>query len=321
LKISVLIVNYRTPELVIGCLKSLASERVRHPNFQVWVGDADSGDQSVKTISHFIAAQGYDWAHCFDIGRNGGFAFGNSAIFEKYVLPDPDVTHVHFLNPDTYVREGAVQALAEFLTAHPMAGAAGSRLENSDGTQRSCVFLFPTPWREFFRGASLGLFDRLVPRSNCLLNSGTEPMRADWVSGASFMVPRAVLEQVGQMDAGYFLYFEETDLMARMKGDRFEVWHVPQSKVVHWAGQATGYRAGNKPQRLSPHWLRSRARYFRRHHGRGGLIMATIFFLVGDLFYRLRCVMLMRRPMRSPALWRDYLRYGLKAEAEGDTRV
>ena len=106
--------------------------------------------------------------------------------------------------------------------------------------------------------------------------------------------------------------------MARMAAAGLEVWHVPQSRVVHLAGQATGHRTGgqstgSQPRRLSPHWLRSRARYLQRHYGRAGLVGATLLFLLGDLVYRLRCVLLLRRPRRSPGLWRDYLRHGFAA--------
>ena len=68
--------------------------------------------------------------------------------------------------------------------------------------------------------------------------------QVDWVTGASFMMPRSVLEDIGLMDDGYFLYFEETDLMARAHKAGYSVWHVAESCVVHLAGQATGVRHG-----------------------------------------------------------------------------
>lgn len=309
--IAILIVNYRTPKLVCDCLRSLALERAEKPLFNVYIGDADSGDDSCKQILDFIRAQGYDWAQCFPIGRNGGFAYGNNFVLERYALADQRVRYVHFLNPDTYIHTGAVHALTHFLESTPTAGVAGSRLENPDGSSRACAFRFPTPWRELFRGATFSLLDRLVPSSGVVIRGLNQPTRVDWVSGASFMMPRAVLEQVGVMDDGFFLYFEETDLMARVQNYGYEVWHVPESRVVHLAGQATGHRAEDRPIRTSAHWLRSRARFLKRHHGQVGLVVATTLYLIGDLIYRLKCLLLLRRPKRPQALWRDYLRYGL----------
>ncbi|MGY6634645.1 MAG: glycosyltransferase [Alkalilacustris sp.] len=318
MKIAIVMVNYRTPELVLDCLRSLAEERSDGVALEVMIGDAASGDRSVERIAQGIAAEGWDWARCFAIGRNGGFAYGNNFVLRHHALTDPQVTHVHFLNPDTYIRPGAVRALATFLSGNAAAGAAGSLLENPDGTPRACAFRFPAPWRELFRGLAFSVVDRWVPSSRGVVASPGVPMRVDWVSGASFMVPRDVLERVGLMDDGYFLYFEETDLMARMAAAGLEVWHVPTSRVVHLAGQATGVRSGGRPGRLSPHWLRSRARFTARHHGRLGLIWGTALYLLGDLGYRLRCAVLLRRPKRPPGLWRDYLRFGLRHPAAAD---
>lgn len=318
MKVAIVMVNYRTPELVLDCLRSLAAEHGDGAHFVVLIADAESGDGSVAIISEFIESQGYDWARCFSIGRNGGFAYGNNFIVERHVLVDPGTAYVHFLNPDTYIRPGAVRELVRFLEKTPNAGAAGSLLENPDGSLRSCAFRFPAPWREFFRGASFSLFDRLVPASRTVINPSGRAESVDWVSGASFMMPRSALERVGLMDDQFFLYFEETDLMARLKAAGYEVWHVPQSRVVHLAGQATGHRSGGRPSRLSPHWLRSRARFLTRHHGRCGLVRATALYLLGDLVYRLRCLLLLRLPAKAPGLWRDYLRHGFSSPAPKD---
>jgi GT2 family glycosyltransferase len=105
-------------------------------------------------------------------------------------------------------------------------------------------------------------------------------------------------------------------LMKRIAAAGLEIWHVPQSRIVHLAGQATGHRFGDRPQRISPHWLLSRARYFGRHHGRMGLITGSILFLAGDLLYRLSCLVRLKKPNRSPLMWRDYMRFGFSTSAE-----
>lgn len=305
---AIVIVNYKTPDLVCDCLDSLAPE-ISGQDIHVYIGDADSQDGSVLTISDHIVARGYNWADCFAIGRNGGFAYGNNAIVEACVLGDKDVDYVHFLNPDTYIHPGAVRDLIAFLEAHPDAGIVGSRLENPDGTPRAYAFRRPSVWREFFRGLRLGLTARLWPATVAKIDGLTEPTRVDWVSGASFAARRQMLDQIGLMDAGYFLYFEETDLMTRARKAGYEVWHLPSSRVVHLAGQATGVRHGKDTvvEPLSPIWLKSRARYFRKHCGRIGVFAANMMFLKGDTLYRLHRL-LARKPVQNPPkMWRSYL--------------
>ena len=245
MSVAVVIVNYKTPELVKACLSSIAEEPDAATLYKVYVGDADSGDGSTETINAFIEEQGFGFASCFDIGGNYGFAYGNNYIVKTRVLQDPDVEFVHFLNPDTYIRKGAITALVEGLKAHPKAAIAGSRLENPDGSLRAYAFRFPSPMREFFRGARVPHLDRVWPGVELKIPDVLETRKVDWVSGASFMMPRAALDRVGLMDDGYFLYFEEVDLMARARDAGYEIWHVADSQIVHLAGQATGMRAEN----------------------------------------------------------------------------
>ena len=308
--VAVVIVNYRTPELVKACLDSLVGERSDALRLKVYVGDADSQDGSVETIGAYIAEKGLDFCECFAIGTNGGFAYGNNHIVERKVLDDPGVDFVHFLNPDTYVHPGAVMALVDVLKTQPQAGVAGSRLENPDGSLRAYGFRFPAPWREFFRGARLGILDKIVPGASIKIADLRETRRVDWVTGASFMMPRGVIDRVGLMDPAYFLYFEETDLMSRVGRAGYEVWHVADSRVVHLQGSATGVKSDAPPKRVPAYWYQSRFKFFHDRYGKLRAIAANILFLAGDLVYRAHRS-LRRQPIEdAPFLWRDMFAYG-----------
>jgi N-acetylglucosaminyl-diphospho-decaprenol L-rhamnosyltransferase len=308
--IAIVIVNYKTPELVKECLDSIARERRDDYRFKVYVGDADSGDGSVEIVSRYIEANDLDFCTCFDIGVNGGFAYGNNAILERKVLGDAEVDYVHFLNPDTYLRPGAVSALVDALTVHPKAGVVGSRLENPDSSPRAYGFRFPAPWREFFRGARLPMTERLLPSSAIKIANLMKTREVDWVTGASFMMPRRVVDQIGLMDARYFLYFEEVDFMFRVRRAGYEIWHVAESRVVHLAGQATGMRSDNAPQRTPYYWYQSRFKVFHDQYGRSRAILANILFLAGDAIYRAHRTALRKPGMDAPFLWRDMFAHG-----------
>ena len=309
--VAVVIVNYKTPELVKACLDSLVGEQSADLRLKVYVGDADSQDGSVEIIGRHIADQRLDFCSCFAIGTNGGFAYGNNYIVEHKVLGDPEVDYVHFLNPDTYVHPGAVAALVGALEAHPKAGVAGSRLENPDGSLRAFGFRFPAPWREFFRGARIAGLDRLVPGAAINIRDLLETRRVDWVTGASFMMPRAVIDRVGLMDPAYFLYFEETDLMSRVGRAGYEVWHVAESRVVHLQGAATGVKTDAPPKRVPAYWYQSRFKFFHDRYGRTRAMLANIAFLAGDLLYRIHRTLRGQPIQDAPFLWRDMFAYGL----------
>ena len=308
--VAVVIVNYKTPELVKACLDSLVGEQSADMRLKVYIGDADSQDGSVEIVSRYIAGRGLDFCSCFAIGTNGGFAYGNNYIVEHKVLGDPDVDYVHFLNPDTYVHPGAVKALVEVLKTRSKAGVAGSRLENPDGSLRAYGFRFPAPWREFFRGARLGILDRLVPGAAVKIPDLLETRAVDWVTGASFMMPRGVIDRVGLMDPAYFLYFEETDLMSRARRMGYEVWHVTDSRVVHLQGSATGVKSDEPVKRVPAYWYQSRYKFFHDRYGATRAALANIAFLAGDILYRFHRS-LRRQPIEdAPFLWRDMFAHG-----------
>jgi GT2 family glycosyltransferase len=318
--VAVVIVNYRTPELVKACLDSLVSEQSADMRLKVYVGDADSQDGSVEIVSRHIAEKGLDFCRCFAIGTNGGFAYGNNYIIEHEVLGDPEVDYIHFLNPDTYVHPGAVASLVDALKTHPKAGVAGSRLENPDGSLRAYGFRFPTPWRELFRGARLPLLDRLVPGAAVAIPNLLETRRVDWVTGASFMMPRAVIDRVGQWDERYFLYFEEVDLMSRATLAGYEMWHVADSRVVHLQGSSTGVKSSGKLARRPAYWYRSRFKFFHDRYGWPRAVLANILFLAGDLIYRAHRLLRGKPILDPPFLWRDMVAHGFSLPQRGGGR-
>ncbi len=67
----------------------------------------------------------------------------------------------------------------------------------------------------------------------------TQPRNVDIVQGASLIVRREVIEEVGGLDADYFIYSEEVDLCARIQNASWHIYWVPQSTVIHYGGQST----------------------------------------------------------------------------------
>jgi len=287
----IVIVNYRTPDLAIECLRSLAPEVAGLRGGRVIVIDNASGDLSVEKLEAGITREGWSsWAEVMPLDRNGGFAFGNNAGIRRALASPDRVAYVMLLNPDTIVRAGAIRALVDFMNAHPRAGIAGSLLENAEGGVDCSAHRIHSPLSELDSGARLGLLSRLLHRFVVSDPPRSEAHQCDWVSGASLIMRRAVLEDIGLMDEGYFLYFEEVDFCCRAKRLGWEVWYVPQSRVMHLEGAATGIRAVAK--RRPKYWYDSRRRFFVKFYGVPGLVMADLFWAMG------RTTFLFRRLLR-----------------------
>lgn len=284
----IVIVNYRTADLTLGCLRSLAPRIAELGGGRVVVVDNASGDGSETRLADAIRREGWsDWALLLHQARNGGFAFGNNAGIRAALDARERADLVWLLNPDTVVRPGALRLLLEAMARHPEAGIVGSGLENADGGRECSAHRVPSPLGELEGAARSGPLSRLLERHAVSSPPRDEAHACDWVSGASMLIRREVLEQVGPMDEGYFLYFEEVDYCCRTRDAGWTVWYAPEARVTHLEGAATGIAAGSR--RRAAYWYDSRRRFFTRRYGRLGLLAADALWAVG------RCLHLSRR--------------------------
>jgi GT2 family glycosyltransferase len=306
----IVIVNYRTPDLAVNCLRSLADEVRAEPHCRATIVDNASADGSAERIVAAIRRERWDWAELLPLNRNGGFSAGNNAAIRP-LLRGPDAPEYFLLlNPDTIVRPGAITTLVDFMEAHPRAGVVGSRLELPDGTPQTSAFRFHNLLSQFDYGFRLGWLSQKVRQFLAPMPIRDEPHRADWVSGASLIVRREVFERVGVLDEEYFLYFEETDFCLRARRAGWECWHVPASRVVHLEGQSTGVIDGSREKKRMPrYWFESRRRFFRKNYGWVYGLLASAVLASGFAAWRVRR-RLQGKPDTDPPgfLW-DLVRY------------
>jgi len=309
----IVIVNFRTPGLTADCLDSLEPEVRANPGTHVVVVEGGSGDDSPALLREAIDQRGFgEWVTLDVREANAGFAGSNNAAIVPALAEDPPPDYVLLLNPDTVVRPGAITELLRFMDEHPDAGIAGSRLEDPDTTVQPSAFRFPSVASDFEANVRLGPITRLLKNKVVSAPAQDTAHRCDWLAGASLIVRRAVFEAVGPLDDGYFMYYEETDFCLASHRAGFECWYVPQSRVVHLVGQASGINnqtpADERVKRRPAYWFDSRKRYFVKNHGRLVAALADAAWITGFVFWRLR-IKLARRPDPDPEkLLSDFIR-------------
>ncbi len=283
----IVIVNYRTAELTIRCLRSLAAEVRLLGSCRVQVVDNASQDNSVQQILSAVKMLGWSsWVSVTCLSHNGGFAAGNNAAIRAALKCRMGPKYILLLNPDTVVHPGAVRSLLEFMEKNPCSGIAGSRLEDETGAIQCSAFRTPTILGEFENGARLGVLSRVLKNHAIPMPIREASHECGWVAGASMMVRRKVFDDVGLFDEGYFLYYEEVDFCARARQRGWKVFHVPESKVVHLEGQSTGIRFSHRPR--PEYWFASRRRYFLKNRGLLYAIGADCSRIAGYGFWRMR---------------------------------
>jgi GT2 family glycosyltransferase len=284
MRVAVVIVNYRTADLVRKCLASLAPEIAAMPGSCARVVDNDSGDGSAEALSRFIADQGYGgWASLVASPSNGGFSTGNNVALRPLLASGEHDAYL-LLNPDAFVLPGALAALVARMERDPSIGIVGSRLEDLDGTVQRSAFRFPWAGSELERSISLGPVTRLLHGWAISIPPSDTAHPCDWVAGASMLVRRGAIEKAGLMDEGYFLYFEEVDFCLQVSRAGFSCWHEPLSRVVHLEGQSTGVTSSHNAQRRLPrYWFDSRRRFFLKNYGPARTAAADASFILGRL--------------------------------------
>lgn len=195
--------------------------------------------------------------HLIENRENVGFARANNQAIQrctgKYIL---------LLNPDTLVASGALQALVDFLDAHPEAGAAGARIINPDGSLQISSHPQPTLYRELWR---LFHLDFLLPYAAYPLTKWqtNRHQEVDVLMGACLLLRKEVLDQVGFLDEDYFIYSEEVDLCYRIQHAGWRMYWVPLAEVMHFGGQSTQ----QVPTEMFLNLYHSKVKYFRKHYG------------------------------------------------------
>jgi GT2 family glycosyltransferase len=307
-EVVVAIVNYRTANLTIDCLRSIEVERST-PGVHIRVVVVDNASGDAPLIARAIEANAWSWAALVEAPENGGFAYGNNLAFQRsYDDGAPD--YLHMLNPDTLVRRGAIVALVRFLEAHPDVGIAGSSFENIDGSDWPMAFCFPTLLSEIDTGLGFGLATRVLQSWVVARRMTPVAQPIDWVSGASMMIRRSVIDSIGGLDENYFLYFEETDFCFRAKKAGFATWYVPESRIMHIFCQSTKIMERNAaPKRLPNYWFESRRRYFAVTYGLRYAMAVDVVALLAHGIGLLKLAVQRRTERAVPHYLRDLVKF------------
>ncbi len=268
MKLSIIIVSWNTRELLDACLASVYKYAPVCP-FDIWVVDNVSTDDSVAMVQ-----EKYPQVQLVENSENVGFARANNQAIAlsqgEYVL---------LLNPDTVVKPEALTTLIEFMATHSDAGAAGSRLLNPDESLQPSCHPSPTLAREMWRLLHLDKL-RLYGRYNMYTWPTDTAREVDVIQGAALILRRSILDQIGLLDEGYFIYSEEVDLCYRLQKADWRLYWIPQSKVIHYGGQSTRQVAREMFLRL----YQGKLIYFRKHYGQMAGSMYKLILFIASLF-------------------------------------
>lgn len=265
--ISIIIVNWNTRDLLLQCIESLYKDNGISKR-EIIVVDNASSDGSAEAVSAsfpsvklIVNERNLGFAAANNIGANA--ASGNVLVF---------------LNPDTIVEPGTIDALFEFLDRNPNAGVIGCRIVNSNGhTEQTYWTSFPDLNWLFREATYLNKISNARQRSI----SFDEPVQVAHLLGACIAIRSELFREVGGFDERYFLYMEETDLCWRVQALGKRNYYHPAVKITH---------LGQQSSKQAAHWTNvqlqlSTYAFLRRNHSMGPIkrIVALLAMQIGAL--------------------------------------
>jgi len=296
--VSICIVNWNTENVLKECLRSVY-ETTRETSFEIFVVDNASRDKSVEMVrNHF--------PHVTLIfnSENKGFATAsNQAICcarGRYVM---------LLNPDTIVHGRALDTMVRFMDEHPEAGAIGCKLLNEDGTVQNSVRRFLTFGIALRDQTLLGKIP-FLKRLGVNYKIAGFPFHGveevDTAGGAALMIRKTVLDKVGFLDEGYFMFIEEMDLCRRIWAAEQKVYYVPDAVITHLGGESRKQVS----EKMVLIIQKSLMQYFTKFEGPGKTLLFKIlykpFFVLGliydlilDFFYVIKYNTIKRNRLKS----------------------
>jgi N-acetylglucosaminyl-diphospho-decaprenol L-rhamnosyltransferase len=252
--LSVVVVSWNVRDLLRCCLQSIIGAGA--PAGEIIVVDCASSDGSVEMARHEFPS-----VRLIASTENLGYARGSNMG-----LAHACGRHLMIMNPDTEVIGDALATMVHYLDSHPEVGAVGPQLRYPDGSLQSSRRRFPTLATAFWESTLLHQWFPNNPAAHryyIVDRPADVPQAVDWLVGAAMMVRRTAWEQVGPLDEGFFMYFEELDWCRRCHAAGWQIHYLPTAQIIHHEGKSSEQVVAARTIRFQC----SKIRYFTKYYG------------------------------------------------------
>jgi GT2 family glycosyltransferase len=216
IEFSVVIVSYKNLDILIDCLNSITQFNDIGDKLEVIVVDNSGDDYIVDYIK-----SNYGWVNCIK-NDNKGFGEANNVGAKvakgKYLL---------FLNPDTILVEPIFKFAINKFENNQRLSLFGVKLV--DINLNSNFSFYYLPKIRLFSSIRIKLANRFNLFSN----------RNMYISGANLFVRKVDFFECGMFDENIFMYYEEPDIINRIKKLNKHINFYKQKKIIHLEGKTT----------------------------------------------------------------------------------
>ena len=247
MQVSVIIVNYKSPQFTIQCIESLY-KLTEGVTFEIIVVDNFSQDNSVDLIK-----SAFSEVKLLPMAENIGYSRANN---EGMKIATGD--YFLILNNDTIFTENILLPLCRMMEEDKNISASCVGLYYPDGVQQASGFnyvfggfnmILTLP---YLSGMARAVKDVLrISNPHAVQSAGLETI--DWISGAFMFVRKSAVEKVGGFDDDFFLFSEEIEWCARLnKTGKIVINH--DLSIIHLVGQTIDNQMNADKDNYYPYW-------------------------------------------------------------------
>jgi hypothetical protein len=236
-KVSFVIVNYNTRELLKDCIENLLLVKGKIGELEIIAVDNGSTDGSAEMVeSNF--GQSVKLIRTENNGLSAGHNLGYKSSRGEYIV---------YLGTDAYPTARAMEMIIEYMDRHEKAGICTPKLVLRDGSLDMDAHRgHSTPWTSLSHWLFL---DKIFPKSKFFngyfmgYKDFSKPHEIDVCISHFMFVRREAHEKVGLFDESFFLYGEDLDFCYRMQQAGYKVMYLSNIEVLHFKGATVGRKA------------------------------------------------------------------------------
>lgn len=227
-KVAITIINYNTKDLLLYCIKKIYQAKISI-SFQIIV--LDNASRDADDIEEELKDK-YPLVEFLKQPKNYGYTKGVN-ICAKYAESD----YIFNINTDAFLEKGMVEEMVNYLEKNPSVGLIGPQLLNFDGSIQESTYKFLTPLLALYRRTPIGLLPfakKAVDKFKMSDWDHKSTREVDWILGAAYMFPKAIIEKINYLDEDMFLYLSDTYFAWQMWSAGYKVIYYPKVQMYHY---------------------------------------------------------------------------------------
>lgn len=284
--VSIVIVHYKTPQLLVECVRSII-DTTTDISYEIVIVDNNSEDES-----EILITTNFPHIKWINTGYNAGFARANNRG-----IRETNGEYVFLLNPDALVTTDYLSKLVNHyqqLAATLPVGLLTSRILSSvdNSLLVGTGIGFKGIRKEWAKNPIILKLGQLFNRKQKTISYNAAQMHytnheVDFVSGACTLIKRSTLEKMNlYLDEDFFLYWEDVEWSFRVKTKGLNNFFFSDAEIFHVNSASTGKSNHRNAQVRISEFLYYAKRYNKLTFHLLGLLIRINYFLNSLLLKR-----------------------------------